>query len=210
MMQGKKTLVAILASLFLLVLIGCHKRNTPSAKSASSSLPQAAGGGLAENPVSPEKNPPGDIPDTQVFVKYTSTPGGYELAVPEGWARTTSGSDVAFAFHFDGLSVSVTSAPRPPSVDGIRAEQAENLKKTGRAVTIKDIKKGEPSGTAAVHVVYESNSEPDPITNKQVRLENESYFFFNNGKLAVLRLWAPLGADNVDQWRQISSSFKWM
>jgi len=65
-------------------------------------------------------------------------------------------------------------------------------------------------GKPAVLMVYTSNSDPDPVTGKQVRLENNAYLFFKNGKLATLRLWAPLGADNVDQWKLISRSFRWV
>ena len=36
----------------------------------------------AEKAVAPEKNPPGDIPDTQVFIDYTS---------PEGFTLKSSG-----------------------------------------------------------------------------------------------------------------------
>jgi hypothetical protein len=166
-------------------------------------------GGRGEKPVAPEKNPPGDIPDSQVFVKYTSSLGGYELQVPEGWAQTTSGADVTFTSKLDGLSVTVLPAKGPPSADSIRANQGQALKTTGRAVTMRTIRDVTISGEAAVLMAYECNSEPNPVTNKQVRLENETYFFYGSGKLAALRLWAPLGADNVDQWKLISRSFRW-
>ena len=64
-------------------------------------------------------------------------------------------------------------------------------------------------GGAAVLLAYQSNSDPDPVTGKQVRLDNQDYLFYQQGKLATLRLWAPLGADNVDQWKLISGSFGW-
>ncbi len=163
----------------------------------------------AEKAVAPEKNSPGDIPDSQVFVKYASSQGGYEIEFPEGWARTTRGSNVIFADKLDGLSVTVTNAAGPPNVESIRKNQAELLKKTGRAVRIKGIKNMRLSNGPALLMVYQSNSEPDPVVNKQVRLENSSYFYYKNGKLAELRLWAPLGADNVDQWDRISKSFRW-
>jgi hypothetical protein len=162
-----------------------------------------------EKPVAPEKNPPGDIPDSQVFVIYASSQGGYEIEVPEGWARTTMGMDVTFQEKLDGLSVKVTNAAGPPDAKNIRKNQGELLKKSGRAVQIKRIKNIRLSKGPAVLMMYESNSEPDPVVNKQVRLENSSYFFYRNGKLAELRLWAPLGADNVDQWNRISNSFRW-
>jgi len=162
-----------------------------------------------EKPVAAEKNPTGDIPDSQVFVNYTSNQGGYEIEAPEGWARTTKGGGVVFNYKLDGLSVTVTNAAGAPDVESIRKNQAELLKKTGRAVRIKGIKKITLSNAPAVLMVYESNSEPDPVVNKEVRLENSSYFYYKNGKLAELRLWAPLGADNIDQWNRISNSFRW-
>ncbi len=162
-----------------------------------------------EKPVAPEVNPPGDIPDSQVFVEYISPQGRYELQVPEGWARTTVGTDVTFTDKLDGLSVAVSSAPTPPDPKSIRTAQAKTLRETGRAVKISHIKEVKVSGKPAVLLAYECNSEPNPVTDKQVRLENEVYFFYQGGKLAALRLWAPLGADNVDQWKLISQSFKW-
>src|SRR5258706_2280585 len=39
-----------------------------------------------ERPFQPEKNPPGDIPDNQVFVPYTS-PRGLSLKVPDRTVR---------------------------------------------------------------------------------------------------------------------------
>jgi hypothetical protein len=65
-----------------------------------------------------------------------------------------------------------------------------------------------PSGPAVV-INYASNSDPNPVTNRQVRLENQSFLYFKNGKEAVVTLWAPKGADNVDQWNRMSKSFQW-
>jgi hypothetical protein len=162
-----------------------------------------------EQPVAPERNPPGDIPDSQVFVKYASPLGGYELDLPEGWARRTRGGDVIFTSRLDGLSVTITDAGKMPDIQSVRKNQEKQLEKTGRAVVIKSIKDIKFKSGPAVRVEYESNSEPNPVTNKQVRLENNIYVYYKNGKMAELRLWAPLGADNVDQWNRISHSFRW-
>lgn len=164
---------------------------------------------VAEKPLPPEQNPPGDIPDNQVFITYASILGGYRLKVPEGWARTTQGTDVMFTQHFDGLSVALSRADSLPSVQSVRHIQAQLLKKRGRAVVVKTIRAVQINDQFAVLMRYQSNSVPNPITDKQVRLENATYFFYRAGKVAALRLWAPLGADNVDQWRLISHSFRW-
>jgi hypothetical protein len=65
-----------------------------------------------------------------------------------------------------------------------------------------------PAGPAVL-LVYTLNSDPNPITGKQYRLENTSFLLFDNSRLATLTLSAPLGADNVDDWRLISRSFRW-
>jgi len=162
-----------------------------------------------ETPVAPEKNPPGDIPDTQAFVGYRSSGGGYQLEVPEGWARSEQGTDVSFIDKLDGLKVAITQAASVPTADSVRTNEAAVLIKSGRAVKIGKIQDVHLSAGPAVQLEYTSNSEPDSVTGKQVRLENQMYLFFQNGHLATLTLWAPLGADNVDQWQRISQSFRW-
>ena len=62
---------------------------------------------------------------------------------------------------------------------------------------------------SAVRISYLSNSAPNPVTNKQIRLEHERFILFKNGKTVTLDLAAPAGADNVDQWRLISNSVQW-
>ncbi|MGH7603793.1 MAG: hypothetical protein ACRENK_07330 [Gemmatimonadaceae bacterium] len=164
----------------------------------------------SENAVAPEVNPPGDIPDSQVFITYANSAGGYTLKVPEGWARTENGSSVSFVNKFDGVKadVGVTSSGNRNAAS-VRADEANRIKAQGRAVSINavsDVKL--PAGNAVV-IKYTSNSEPNAVTSKKVRLENETYLFFRNGKEAMLTLWAPQGADNVDQWQLMAKSFRW-
>ncbi len=164
----------------------------------------------SEKPVAPEKNPPGDIPDTQVFVIYSSTAGGYKLEVPEGWARQTNDKNVSFIEKLDGVKVEISPETTAPTAATVKTKQVAKLEKSDRAVKVVDVKDVKLPGGSAVLVQYALNSAPEPVTGKQVRLENNSYIFFKHGKLATLRLWAPQGADNVDQWQRISRSFRWL
>jgi hypothetical protein len=152
-----------------------------------------------------EKNPPGDIPDDEVFTRYTSSASGYSLKVPKGWARSEKGSDVDFTDKFEGVAVIVDAAATPPTMKDIvtRLEKAE---KDFKVISTRDSRL--PAGSA-LFVKYESESETNPVTNKRVRLEDEAYAFYKNGKIAILILWAPMGADNADQWKLISESFRW-
>jgi len=190
-------------------LAGPTKALTALVSTAPASPVVVAAPATLEKPVEAEKNPAGDIPDNQVFVKYASQAGGYELQVPEGWARTTTEADVSFVDKLDGVMVTVDPATTPPSVESIKAHQVAALQKSGRAVKVKDVQQVELGNGPAVRVAYDSNSDPNPVTNKQVRLENESYYFYKDSHLTTLTVWAPLGADNVDQWKLIVNSFKW-
>ncbi|HUX47287.1 MAG TPA: hypothetical protein VMV58_04675 [Desulfosporosinus sp.] len=184
--------------------------STPDKTSTTQQSQTSAGtGSNTEKPVTPEKNPTGDIPDNQAFVTYASLIGGYELVVPEGWGRTTKDRDVIFQDKLNGVQVAVTKVSAQPTVVSVSNNQVVELKKTGRAISVKNVKKVDLPAGSAVLITYDSNSAPDPVTSKQVRLENSSYLFCKNGELATLTLWAPLGADNVDQWNRMSASFKW-
>jgi hypothetical protein len=203
--------------LLIAVALGCAKKadttrsaDTVAAVSTTASAGAEAPIAATENAVAPEVNPPGDIPDSQACINYTNSAGRDQLDVPEGWARTESGSSVSFVNKFDGVKVDVVAgASGKKSAASVRTDEAKALQAQGRAVSVNavsDVKL--PAGDAVV-IKYTSNSEPNPVTNKKVRLENETYLFFRNGREATLTLWAPQGADNVDQWQRMAKSFRW-
>lgn len=162
-----------------------------------------------EQAVIPEKNPPGDIPDSQAFVKYES-PLGFSIKVPEGWARSDRSDGAKFADKYNTIDVAIDPSPHgAPSNISIKNHEVVNLVKVGRAVKIESIKSVKLRTGSAILIVYSSNSEPNPVTNKQLRLENNRYLIYQSGMLATINLSAPFGADNVDQWKFISNSFKW-
>jgi hypothetical protein len=160
-----------------------------------------------QQPVAPETNPPGDIPDSQVFVAYRS-PLGFVLQVPEGWARSDLSDGVHFADKYNTVDVTVSNGAQPTQAS-VADTALASLKKQDRAVRIADVKNVNLPAGAAVLIAYSSNSEPNPVTNKQIRLENNRYIFFKDGKVVTLDLSAPFGADNVDQWRFMAQHFAW-
>lgn len=162
----------------------------------------------AEKAVPAEKNPPGDIPDSQVFIDYAS-PQGFTLKVPEGWARSDRADGASFVDKLDGVVVSVAKANALPSIEGAKTDYIPKLEAGNRAVRVTAVKEVKLPAGPAIRIVYTSNSEPNAVTNKQVRLENERYLYFKDGKLVTLELYAPKGADNVDQWQLMSNSFRW-
>ncbi|MBX5167433.1 MULTISPECIES: hypothetical protein [unclassified Rhizobium] len=167
-------------------------------------LPAAA----QEKLVAPETNPPGDIPDSQVFVVYTA-PDGFSLKVPEGWSRKLSGASVRFFDKYDEIDAALGTASAAPTVASVRAGEIPDLEKTGHAVKVNAVKAVKLVAGPAVRISYQSNSAANPVTNKQIRLEHERFILFKGGKTITLDLAAPAGADNVDQWQLISNSLQW-
>src|SRR5258707_4827727 len=80
----------------------CGALTTPSTSLAA----QPA---TTERPLQPEKNPPGDIPDNQVFVQYTS-PRGFSFKVPEGWARKDLSDGAAFVDKYGVVKATQSDA----------------------------------------------------------------------------------------------------
>lgn len=200
--------------LVLLTSCGTTKNGNNAATTAGRSPLTAQGSAAAtaiagEQPLPQEKSPVGDIPDSQAFISFNSPTGGYTLDAPEGWARTEQGGGVTFADKFDGEQVLLTSLTGATTPGPTMEQAVASIQQGGRAVHVDKSQPVQLPGGPALMVAYTSNSEPDPVTGKQVRLENNAYIFSTGGRVATLRLWAPLGADNVDQWNRISRSFRW-
>jgi hypothetical protein len=161
-----------------------------------------------ETAVAPEVSPPGDIPDNQAFITYKS-PAGFLIKVPEGWARADKSDETIYADKYNHIAILVEQPEAPVDLAFAKSTLGPELEKNGRAVKITKISEVKLKAGKAIKIAFDSNSEPNSVTNKQVREENEAFYFTKDGKLVILRLSAPKGADNVDQWKLISSSFRW-
>ncbi|RZI37844.1 hypothetical protein EGT07_37230, partial [Herbaspirillum sp. HC18] len=74
--------------------------------SSAGAMPTAAQ--TVERPLAKEKNPLGDIQDSQVFITYKS-PLGFSLKVPEGWSRTERTAGVRFADKYGTIDVAIST-----------------------------------------------------------------------------------------------------
>ena len=197
----RTSLLAASALSMLLVFRACgpvaHSASTGSPAPVQTSRSTARAAVAHETPVPPEVNPPGDIPDSQAYVEFVS-PAGYSLQAPEGWARTVRGANVTFRDKFDGLSVEVTTKEQGVAILRAAAPAASDFTSTTTML---------PAGRAT-EVTYASNSEADPVTGKKIRLANEAVIFAHGARYTTLRVWAPMGADNVDQWNYIKRNFR--
>jgi hypothetical protein len=176
----------------------------PSGAPPGSEAPATPG----QAPVPPEDHPPGDIPDNQAFVAYRSA-GGFQLKIPEGWARTDGPRSVNFTDRLNAVEVSWQPAATPPTVDRVKTLDVPELQRGRPAFTLGHVATVSLPGGAAVRIDAQENSAPNSVTGKQYRLDVQRFVFYRNGTQAVLALSSPVGADNVDPWKVVSESFRW-
>jgi hypothetical protein len=168
---------------------------------AASSLAFATASTVSAWPATVAQNEPnaaGDIPDTQTFVRYTAREG-YSVLIPEGWSRLVQGPATTFTSHYDGVRIVV--GPRTSAAAALRGLAGHPSGVKSETVSV--------AGRRATRFTFTSESGPDPVTGKTVRLDDEAYVFVKGPLQAILHLWAPHGADNADQWRKIAQSFRW-
>ena len=183
-----------------------HTTATLFAATAIALSSMAAGPASAQE--QPEANAPGDIPDSQAFITYTS-PAGFSIKVPEGWAQTERPDGASFADKYGSVDISVVRAAVAPTLKQASKEEAARLAKSGHAVRISAIHRVTLPAGPAMQIVYTSNSQPNAVTDKQIRLENNCYLLEQAGREAALTFSAPAGADNADQWQLMARSFRW-
>ncbi|MET8337546.1 hypothetical protein ABZV14_28610 [Streptosporangium canum] len=183
---------------------------TPAqAPAVSAAFPSAAGVPTGEpDPNATESNPPGDIPDNTTFVSYRAT--RYEIKVPEGWARTSLPAGASFTDKLNSIGIELRPAASAPTIDTARLNEVPALRSAGGNFTLKKIQTVGRAGGQAIRLVYQVDGPSNPVTGKVVREDAERYVFYHNGQEAVLTLSGPAGSDNVDPWRLVSDSFRWL
>lgn len=178
---------------------------TVSSSSAGATAPAGPG---PEQAVAAENNPPGDIPDTIAFVPYTNDTGRYTFTHPEGWAETTRGDTVNFTDKLNGVQASTGKATTPPTVDTARRDDVPTLASSRAAFDLKGVTAVTVPAGKGVRIVYRRNSAPDPVTGRQYRDEVERYELVSNGREVIVELYGPVGADNVDAYREMIQSLR--
>ena len=163
----------------------------------------------AVDPNAPELVEPGDIPDNQVFVAFTSPDALYSVRVPEGWARTEQNGAVTFTDKYNSVTIESAPASSAPTVDSVKSTGLTDVSSdpTFMLVDVTTIARKAGDGVLAT---FEIGSAPNEVTGKKALLAVERYVFFHNGTQVTLTLSGAKGADNVDPWKIVSDSLRWM
>jgi hypothetical protein len=210
-----KLLVGLFADAVLGVLAGCGgsggqsgappqttaARTTTSGGSSTGTTTSASGPGALQAEATSAAA--GDIPDNQVFLVFRNG-AGYSLKYPEGWAEQGTGGRVTFRDK-NNIARVVVAAGSAPTLAGVRADVAGlsgvHVQSPPQAITV--------SGSSAFKVVYSSESSPNAVTGKRVKLVVDRYYLWHGGRRAVVDLGTPEGVDNVDAYRLMIESFRW-
>ena len=179
---------------------GSSTARTPTTQPPSSSATKV-------DPNAPEVVAPGDIPDTQVFVPYTTA--DYTVTVPEGWSQSIAGPTTTYSDHYNTIRIETARTAAAPTVATVQSAEVPTLQRDIPNFELAKVTSLNRTAGAAVLVTYRAGSTPDPVTNKRVALDVERYEFWRNGTLVTLILSGARGSDNVDPWKTVTNSFAW-
>jgi hypothetical protein len=193
----------------LLALTGCgssHQARAPATSTSGSgaTTPATSTGGPGALQAEANATAAGDIPDNQVFLVFRNGAAGYSMKYPEGWAQQGSGKRVTFRDKNNIVRIVFSSGAAPTKasiqadVGGLTGASAQS---GPQAMTLPHAK--------AFKVLYSTESAPNAVTGKRVKLVVDRYYVWKPGRLAVVDLGTPEGVDNVDAYRLMIESFRW-
>jgi hypothetical protein len=116
---------------------------------------------------------------------------------------------VTFTDKLNTVIVSWQPASAAPTEATAKSIEIPALKATTRAFQLKSVSTAALPAGPTVLIEYQANSDPNPVTGKQYRLDVLRYELYKNGSEVAITLLSPVGADNVDPWRIITESFGW-
>jgi hypothetical protein len=196
---------------------GCGSSSSPSSTGVGSRGPatagssNAAGGGstpgAAALSADARSAATGDIPDNQVFLVFNNGAAGYSIKYPEGWTQSGNGHNVTFRDKNNLVHVLIapSATPTPASV----ASQLNALKQSDPTLSFHAPQMVTIGSSPMVMAVYTTESAPNPVTGKRVKLIVDRYELARGGRVATVDLGTPVGVDNVDAYRMMINSFRW-
>ena len=204
-----RLVVGSAAAAALIALTGCGSSRQAQAPATSTSgrgatTSATSTGGPGALQAEANATAAGDIPDNQVFLVFRNGAAGYSMKYPEGWAQQGSGKRVTFRDKNNIVRIVVSSGAAPTKasiqadVGGLTGASAQS---GPQAMTLPHAK--------AFKVVYSTESAPNAVTGKRVKIVVDRYYVWKAGRLAVVDLGTPEGVDNVDAYRLMIESFRW-
>jgi hypothetical protein len=202
--MARKTSAVALAAV-LTIATGCggssHSRPSSSAATVGSE-------GTAALAADARSSATGDIPDTQNFLTLNDQRLGVAMLYPEGWTVKRTSAELSIGDKNNLVRI-VLSKGAKPTIASVSAQTAA-LKRATPMLTASAPQIVLLQSGAAVKVTYRTRSGPNPVTGKQVTLTVDRYALGHAGRVAIVDLGTPVGVDNVDAYRRMIESFKWL
>jgi hypothetical protein len=200
---------AIALAIGLLCLSACGGGSTR----APISRPTAAGGnatpeGAGALAADAKSAATGDVPDTQNFLTLKAGRLRVSMLYPEGWTVREAPAALSIADKNNLVQVSLLNGPTPTAASV--AAQLAALKRSAPSLKAGSARSISLNGRPAVKATYTTLSAPNPVTGKQITLIVDRYELAHRGRVAVVDLGTPVGVDNVDAYRRMIESFKWL
>jgi hypothetical protein len=201
--MSKRTGLLALAAILIPVLVVL-------ASCGGSSSSRGTNTAVAVNPNAPEASPPGDIPDNQAYVVYRPPNAGYSIKVPEGWGRATAGGGVTFSDKLNSIRLEARGTATAASPAAVKRSELPQLAQSVPGFRLSSVTTVDRKGGRAIRISYLAAAKKDPVTGKGGVAAVERYLFFHNGREAVVTLSGAKGADNVDPWKIVTNSLRWV
>jgi hypothetical protein len=115
---------------------------------------------------------------------------------------------VIFTDKLNTVQLVDSHASGPITVSSARQTEVPKLAATLKGFKLQSVSAVSRPAGQAVRIKYLGYSAPDPVTGKFGVLAFERYTFFHQGREVSLVLSSPLGSDNVDPWRNVTSSLR--
>jgi len=157
-----------------------------------------------------DASPAGDIPDNQAYVTFTSTDHLFTVKVPEGWSRTDIRGGVQFTDKLNTIELTSEPTFTVPTADSVNAFELPTIASESPGFRPGDVSVVNRPAGQAVLITYGADSPANPVTGKAIPLAVERYEFYRSGMQVTVNLSGPVGADNVDPWRTVTDSFRWL
>ncbi len=210
--------LALPGAVALLALGGCGSSTTGSSSgaapsgspAATSASPATTGGSSGAGALSADaaSAKTGDVPDTQNFLTFSDPTLRISIVYPEGWVVKKAADGVSFTDKNNQVRVALSKGA-PPTAATVAAKLAA-LKSSAPtlAITAAPQTVRLPSGSA-IRATYTTESAPNPVTGKTLKLTVDRYALAHAGRVAVVDLGTPVGVDNIDAYKKLIGSFKW-
>ena len=132
------------------------------------------------------------------------------MKVPEGWAAQQVSGGTLFTEKLNAIHVAVHAAAKAPTVATARSTTVPLLQSSEPMFALTAVTADTRKAGAVVVIHYARDSAMNEVTGKVIREDVLLYEFFNAGTQVDVRLSGPTGADNVDPWRIVTDSLKWL